>query len=148
MKRFIEKLKQPFDWIEKNFRIRWWNLVFIYAILIIILESTPTPPTPEVLLIGRELPNAVKHIVLYLGFGLVLGIALRHSDVKTFRDHSYLWAIAFGILFAMFDEYYQLYIPGKVSDVLDVAADTIGLILAQCLRFIIRLERNFLKKLF
>ena len=108
----------------------------------------PDPPAPEVLITGSVWPDPVKHIILYLGFSLVLGITLRHSDVRTFRKHCYLWAIAFAVLFGIFDELYQLYIPGRTSDVFDVLADSAGAVTAQGLRWVIKLEKNILHKLF
>jgi len=131
MKKLLKRLRLIADWFSDNFRIRWWNLVFMYAIFIIIVQSMPSPPSPEVLLTGFVWPNWLKHILLYFGFSFVLGIALRHSDVSYFRSNCYLWAVVFAVLFAVFDEFYQLYIPQRTSDVFDVLADSVGIVLAQ-----------------
>ncbi|MBW2991726.1 VanZ family protein [Candidatus Woesearchaeota archaeon] len=144
--KLIEKLKKAADWFNANFRIRWWSLVFIYGIIIIWLSSLPHPPTLETLT-GFQFSNAVNHVVLYLGFGLVLGIAFRHSDKKVFRDNSYLWAIVFGVLFALFDEFFQGFTPNRYFDFLDIAADSFGLMIAQAFRWFIKLEKNILHKL-
>lgn len=146
MKKLFRKIKKAADWFEANFRIRWWNLVFIYAIIIIWLSSLSSPPTLTTIT-GYSFSNTVNHMVLYAGFGLVLGIALRHSDKKMLRKNSYLWAVIFGIAFAIFDESFQSFTPNRYPDVLDVIADTAGLAIAQGFRWIIKLEKNILHKL-
>jgi VanZ family protein len=145
--KILKNIKKAADWFNEHFRIRWWNLAFMYALTIILLSSMPVPPSAEEL-IGISLSDTAEHIILYIGFGLVLGIALRHSDTKILRDNSFIWAIAIGVVFAVIDELYQGFTPLRTPDGLDVLADSFGICIAQGLRWFIKMEKNVLHKLF
>jgi len=142
----IKKIKGFVKWFKERYKIRYWNLAFIYALFIILLSSMPIPPSPEHL-VGLSFSNTFKHIILYMGFGLCLGIAFRHSPNKNFSRNSYLWAIVFGILFAVFDEYYQGF-HSRTTDGLDMIADSFGVAIAQAFRWFLKMEEKWLHKIF
>ncbi|MDP5274727.1 VanZ family protein [Chengkuizengella axinellae] len=64
------------------------------------------------------------HFFTYLVLGLLVIIAIRRSDMIGFK--SYTLAFAICILYAISDEFHQLYVPGRGPEVRDVLIDSLG----------------------
>lgn len=68
----------------------------------------------------------------------VLGVLLAHALAGTFalRSRAVLWWWAAGltVLFGMTDEIHQAFVPGRSSDILDVAADAVGAVAGASVR--------------
>ena len=83
-----------------------------------------------------EYPDKVGHMILYVFFGMLLYLTLKNSQYPSFRDNAMLLAIAIGILYGMSDEFHQSFVPGRNADIGDLAADGIGVTLAQTFIFL------------
>ena len=100
--------------------------VILYAGLIIAASSIPNLKTPQIRFIALDKP------VHFIEYSLFAWIAFRSfSHMKGLRSLTlaYLLSVLFVSLFAMLDEYYQSFIPGRVMDVHDLAMDIGGAIL-------------------
>ena len=93
-------------------------LLFSYALLILIISSTPSSDLPKTWLLQYD---KVIHFFEYFIFGI---LAIKSMKVVTARIVFVL--IPFGILFGMLDEYLQSFISGRYSSGLDVLSDTLG----------------------
>lgn len=98
----------------------YWVPVLLYACFILTLSSQSHVPGA-----GR-LPDKPLHAIEYSGFAFLLTRAMTSGNGR-----SAAWPLAtaalLAALFAAFDEYYQSYIPGRDSSVLDWLADVTGI---------------------
>jgi VanZ family protein len=98
-----------------------WGPVVAWAALIFVLSSIPDLGTGlggwDVLL--RKLAHAAEFAIL----GALLVRALRRPG----------WAVALGIAYAVSDELHQSFVPGRQGSALDVALDSVGVVLGAVL---------------
>ena len=96
---------------------RRWLPPALWAALILVLTSIPSPPESPG---GLPHLDKVVHVLLYAGQGWLVARALRSRRPRTL-------AIALGIIaaFAAFDEWHQSFLT-RQPDVLDWIADTVG----------------------
>lgn len=88
--------------------------------LIFWASSLSSPPSPV------EVSDKVQHFAAYAGLGLVAIRATAGGRVRglTLTGVAAAWALA--AVYAVTDEWHQAYVPGRTSDVADVAADWLG----------------------
>jgi VanZ family protein len=100
-------------------------LVYVAAIFVVSAQSRLQPPLTF---------NQSDKFYHFLEYGL-LGLLLARAFRATMRDLSplvvALVAVSCGIVVGTSDEYFQSFIPGRDSNALDLAFDTVGLALAQ-----------------
>ncbi len=95
----------------------------IYGLVIFLLSSVPGMKLPEY---GFLRADKLLHFLEYALFAILIF----RSFSQLFRKQKFHYVIVvssfFLILFALLDEYYQKYIPGRESDVADVILDVLG----------------------
>ncbi|MCP4704015.1 MAG: hypothetical protein GY865_05340, partial [candidate division Zixibacteria bacterium] len=95
----------------------------VYALAIFLLSSVPGMNMPEY---GFLMADKLLHFLEYALFAVLIF----RSFSQLFHQHKLHYVIIissfFLILFALLDEYYQKYIPGRESDVADVILDVLG----------------------
>jgi VanZ family protein len=98
-----------------------WGPAVAWAALIFVLSSIPDLGTGlggwDVLL--RKLAHAAEFAIL----GALLVRALRRPG----------WAVALGIAYAVSDELHQSFVPGRQGSALDVALDSVGVVVGTVL---------------
>ena len=104
-----------------------WLPVVLYVGVIFTLSSQPHLQPP------LHFANADKllHLLEYGGLGLFLARALRGSMTVSRPARAATLAIVIGASLAATDEWYQSFVPGRLSSVYDALADTVGCALAQ-----------------
>jgi VanZ family protein len=106
--------------------VRWKLPAVFWASLILVLTSYPTLDTPD---LGFEAQDKLAHFGFYFVLGFLIVRALSENDSARIRTA--LWrALAIGVLFALFDEAHQLFIPGRSCEFYDASADVIGILLS------------------
>jgi len=96
----------------------------VWALLVFALSSLPGPALPE---IETGLPlDKIAHFGLYaLGGALLSGLLLRHRRLRGIPAAAA--AVLFLALFALLDEWYQSFTPGRTgTDPFDWLADLLG----------------------
>lgn len=98
----------------------WWGPVVAYAAGIFIASSISQPPGLPQIVTDKDV-----HGGLYAGFALVVlrALARRWARVTVLTA---LGAIVVAVLYGISDEFHQSFVPGRSSDIADVAADAIG----------------------
>lgn len=102
-----------------------WLIIFCWATVIFILSSIQNPPQP---VRGDELfmflLTTTEHIIEYSIFGFLLfhGFCSLGKDAR----FAILLAIIFAIIYGATDEIHQYFVPTRVCDILDLAADALG----------------------
>jgi VanZ family protein len=109
--------------------MRFWLPVLAYVTLILVLagQSHLRPP------ITFRASDKVYHLLEYGVLGLLLARAIRASMRLRIPVFAATIAIAFGVVVGAGDEMIQAFTPGRDSSTFDLAADTLGLTLAQFL---------------
>jgi VanZ family protein len=103
----------------------YWLPVLLYITTIVVLSSQPNlqPPLKDT--------DKFWHALEYLGLGILMARAIRSSMRVREPLFAALIALAFCILIAAGDEYYQSFIPGRDSSLYDLLADAAGGALSQ-----------------
>ena len=98
---------------------KFYRVLFaLYALLILILSSTPSSELPKSWLLQYD---KVIHFFEYFIFGM-----LAIKSIPIVSKKTVLVLIPAGLLFGMMDEYLQSFISGRFSSGLDVLSDTLG----------------------
>lgn len=106
----------------------WWYIpVIAWALLIFTLTSIPTLETPS---LGFDAEDKLYHFIVYFVFGFLLTRALLQDRIDWLKK-SLIAGPILGALFAAFDEFHQLFIPGRSCDIADALADISGILVAQ-----------------
>ena len=81
-------------------------------------------------------PDKLIHMFLYAGFGFLLYYTIKNSSNPILGAHVMLFAIIIGTVYGVSDEFHQSFVPGRSASTWDLAADCIGVALAQTVIFI------------
>ena len=104
-----------------------------WAVLIFTLSSIP----------GARLPKwTFLHFdkVIHAGFYFILGLFVYRFLEPREHSFSFNWKRAFAsvaivVVYGVFDEFHQSFVPGRMADVYDATADTIGGLLSAAAMF-------------
>lgn len=109
--------------------LRYHIPAILWAILIFIASSIPTPPT-----VGPEFPLKDKaiHLVVYGIFGLSLVRSFTH--IGSFKQRVGAMVLVVGVVYGGLDEIHQYFVPGRDSNIYDFLADGVGVALALIVR--------------
>ena len=94
----------------------------------------------EIASYGYNNIDKIAHIILYFGFGILLHLTFRNSDKDGFKKYAGILAITTGMLYGIYNEINQSFIPGRVASTADMIANGIGLIIAQIFIFFILIK--------
>ena len=115
--------------MKLDYYLKYWTPVIIYMGFIYYLSSLPNPIEqiiPEQALIYFDFERFIYHIVEYGILSLLFYRALK----ITVKNPQTL-AILITILYAITDEIHQFYVPGRFSNVFDIAIDSFGAVAMQ-----------------
>ena len=111
------------------------TLLILYCTFIYWLSDQPTLPTPMLFPHQDKLFHAGAYFVM-AGFALR---TFRHFIVSL--PILLIGSLIFSSLYGMSDEWHQSFVPGRMSDVADWVADTVGATLFLGLYYLYRLKR-------
>jgi len=101
--------------------------LFLYMFLIFALSSVSR--YPEILPWVFGLDKFI-HTIEYYILGYLLMRVLATSPRGVFAASPAVFAIVFGMLYAISDEWHQSFVPGRDASVYDVLFDILGVVLA------------------
>lgn len=105
-------------------RFLWYHLpVIVYAGLIITVSSVPNLQTPDLRFLAFD---KVAHFLEYAVFALLAFRSFYHLGSSPKLRRSLLLSALFVSFFALLDEMYQHFIPGRYSDWRDFVFDLTG----------------------
>ncbi|HDQ46415.1 MAG TPA: VanZ family protein [bacterium] len=110
-----------------NKKIRVYLPTLLYAVLLFLMSSISNLETPD---LGFEFKDKVYHLGAYGIFGFLLARSGREFKDRFGKALSPI-VFAAGALFALSDEIHQYFVPGRHFELLDLAADWVGIILGQ-----------------
>jgi len=97
-----------------------WLPLLIFAALIFYFSSRSTLP-------GFVSALPINDKILHLGEFFIFGLLIfRAFSTTKYEPIVYLVVILAAFLYGLFDEFHQLFVPGRVFSIFDLAADTLG----------------------
>src|SRR5687768_10564791 len=100
-----------------------WAPVVLYMALIFALSAQSQPPMPT------GVSSATGHVVGYAGLAVVILRALAGGLPARITPKAALGAVAIAVAYGITDELHQMLVPGRTSELIDVAADAMGALL-------------------
>ncbi len=106
--------------------IKYHLPAILYAALIIVVSSTPNLTPPSVGIVGLD---KLAHFFEYAILAVLVFRSISHLSTRMRPGLVFLLSMLFVAIFALFDETFQAYIPGRHSDVYDIVFDLLGSLL-------------------
>jgi VanZ family protein len=126
--------------MEKLKHFLWFQLPAIaWATAIFIQSSLSYINTPD---LGFDLQDKLFHAIEYAILGFLLRRALVFQANQLIREHAGWLTILIGATYAVSDEIHQFFVPGRSSDIGDVAADIVGILIITLIYFIGKQFKN------
>ncbi|HET9886150.1 MAG TPA: VanZ family protein [bacterium] len=104
-------------------RIPRWVSVLAWAAVVLGASSIQDLRTTTG---GIEIRDKLAHFGEYFVFGWL--VARCFEECGWSKRKQLLWTLAFGVFLGTVDELYQGFVPGRERDILDLTADTIGVL--------------------
>ena len=105
---------------------KWTWPAILWAAVILTLTSIPKLSPPD---LGFDAEDKLAHLLVYFIFGILMARAYLRDHTQGIQSLLFK-ATLVALLFAVFDEFHQLFIPGRVADVFDLSADILGIFIA------------------
>ncbi len=102
-------------------RLNLWGPVGFYCALIFALSSISAIPA-----LPMHVGDKGAHVALYAGFGLLVTRALVGGPGRPVTVRAVLAALAASAVYGLSDEIHQLFVPRRMFDLRDLAADVAG----------------------
>ena len=112
---------------KSGFRLLTALPILLYSALIFTLSSFPQPDFVD---LGFDLSDKLLHLAEYFVFGIFSIIALNGYRPDMAKYKAVLLIVFIGFLYGLSDEAHQYFVPGRVADIGDLAADTAGVLLS------------------
>jgi len=113
-------------WLRGRPILYLWLPLLAWMGLIFGLSAQPDLPHPDIGWADLVLSNGAHAFV----FGVLAGLWMRALGG---RRHAWLVALLLTMLYALSDEFHQLFVPGRCADPWDLLADGVGAVLALAL---------------
>ena len=98
----------------------------LWILAIFIQSSISSLSTPD---LGFKMQDKFAHIIEFSVFEFLLRRAFVYSSGINWRKYWYLLTLIAGSIYAVMDEIHQAFVPGRTSDLYDVVADIIGVLI-------------------
>jgi len=118
--------------------------LFLYMLLIFGLSSISRYPEilPRVFNLDKFIHTAEYYILGYLLMRMLVT-----SPRSVFTGVPAVFAIAFGTLYAISDEWHQSFVPGRYASVYDVLFDMLGVVIAAVTYRFVRYRVGWIRKI-
>jgi len=110
----------PLSWFEKHNKISW-TVTIILAIAIFYISSITFEGEFAT---GNNLYSIIYHLIAFFFLSLFLLISFIRGRPKTFF---FVFAGIILIVYAIFDELHQFFVPGRYCSLFDIFFDTVGI---------------------
>ena len=132
-----EKMVNPIRIFEKHPKFSWF-IVILIAEAIFFVSSLTFPPGQ----VSFGWKSLVYHFSAFFFFGFFLIISIIKGNKKNIFLLIFLSAL-FAIIYAISDEFHQLFVPGRACSLSDILVDSAGILSAS---FLYILSLKFRKK--
>lgn len=111
------------SWFEKNNKLSWIITILIAILIFYVSSQSFEKGAP-----GPKIPfkAIIYHLSIFFIFSFFLSISLSKGKYKSFV----LIAVLLAMIYGVFDELHQLFVPNRACDVNDFLTDSIGILSA------------------
>ncbi|MBS3157999.1 VanZ family protein [Candidatus Woesearchaeota archaeon] len=113
-------------------KVFYWLLVISYMSLIFYLSSIPSIDIVTKIPINDKILHAAEFFIL----AALLHMCFNIADNKMINKNRYFLAITITTIYAISDEFHQSFVPGRVADIFDLTADSIGASIILIFKFV------------
>jgi len=82
--------------------------------------------SPETLAVVHFITRKIAHLTEYAILGFLAARAFRTSPVAAIRARWFLISVALIVVYALFDEYHQSFVPSRTASIFDSLIDMVG----------------------
>jgi len=94
-----------------------------YWILLFILTTIPTDSIPQFF----EVQDKVEHFIAYYVLSILLLLTIHFQDtIKSLKKRAITVTLLLILFYGALDELHQMLVPGRIADITDWIADSIG----------------------
>jgi len=109
---------------KKSKKYTWYHLPWqLLMVTIFILSSIPGNDLPD---LGFRAADKVVHLLIFGTLAMLIFRSFRNSGSTFLRENALFLAIGTTLLYGAFDEFHQIFVPGRTASVWDRAADLTG----------------------
>ena len=101
----------------------YWLATALYCAGLFWLSADSTPIVPAAVFPGQD---KAAHAVLYAGLAAVVSVGVRRSRQPKPPAAQFWIPLLFACFYGMTDEIHQIFVPNRVFDPWDIAADALG----------------------
>ena len=109
-------------------RAPYWLATALYCAGLFWLSSDSTLIVPAALFPYQD---KVAHAILYAGLAAVVSVGMRRSRPPKAPAAQFWIPLLFACFYGVTDEIHQIFVPNRVFDPCDIAADTLGAVAVQ-----------------
>ena len=95
----------------------------VYWIVLFILTTTPTDIIPQLF----RAQDKLEHFAAYLVLAVLLSLTLHFQKKRVSLSRNLIIAtLSLIMIYAAIDELHQIFVPGRIADIFDWMADSLG----------------------
>ena len=117
-------------WLEKN-KIASVVMLLLIGVEIFYFSSLPGVPGAG----GNPWIARIYHLVVFFLFAFFILASIK--GIKKLTTKTYISALIISIIYAILDEFHQIFVPGRDGSIRDFMTDTIGIFFAVLIYFYI-----------
>lgn len=102
---------------------KYWVPGIVYAIFIFCLSSIPSQYTPKLF----SYQDAIFHIIEYAILALLVNRAFKEYYPVLPLLRRFIWVFFLSIIYAVSDEFHQIFVPNRFPSLYDITYDGIGI---------------------
>tara|TARA_Y100000310_G_scaffold271596_1_gene286145 strand:- start:1535 stop:1939 length:405 start_codon:yes stop_codon:yes gene_type:complete len=126
-------MRSLLNWFEKHNKLSWFITILI-AIIIFYVSSLVFPITPP---IGINWKPILYHFYAFLFLAGFLLISITKGKNKKLIKLS----IIIALIYAISDEFHQLFVPGRNCGIFDILLDLMGILFATLIYILLRYDK-------
>ena len=105
-----------------------WLIVTLYALVIFYISNQPSISFVPENLTYIDPQHLLLHLLEYIPLGLLIYRAVLKTSFKISVNPIY-FSTLLGVVYGLSDEIHQYFVPGRTASPLDLAADSIGVLI-------------------
>lgn len=111
-----------FEYLERRKVYLVYVPLFIYWIFLFIATTLPATDVPSF-----AVSDKIKHFGAYFFLAVLLGLTLLYQNkILLFKKYFLIATLVICSIYGLLDEIHQIFVPGRNSEFLDWAADSLG----------------------
>ena len=101
--------------------------VIVFSIAIFIASSMPAIQPPS---LGIDWQDKIFHALAFFMYGFCLQFAVLGCNVTMSTTRAFTYVLLLGIAYGISDEVHQSFVPSRMPEIADAAADAVGVALS------------------